>query len=183
MQRSRYSDERAGGMWCWEATAEAGSNLSLCIAVEWKITICYDTEELCWCQQKETRFTSIFTYSQYSRSRPIDATKRCNDHLCLPLWGPSSQRHCGVCKRRAAASVPGYMRSVGISGRVTPCWSAGAGFSWAADAAQSWFCGMHWLTLWVCFVHSGAPSDKTKHTIWTQVQNMNVHYTDYIKAH
>lgn len=34
MQRSRYTDGGSGDMWYLEATAEAGSNLSLCIAVE-----------------------------------------------------------------------------------------------------------------------------------------------------
>lgn len=44
--------------------------------------------------------------------------------------------HCGVYKKRAAASGPGCMRWVGIVGIVIPCWSSSAGFSGAADAAQ-----------------------------------------------
>jgi len=54
--------------------------------------------------------------------------------LCLPGWGPSSQRHCGTCRRRVAVCLPGCMRWVGMFGRVTPCWSTGAVFSGAADS-------------------------------------------------
>ena len=63
--------------------------------------------------------------------------------LCQPLQGPSSQRHCGVCKRRAAAYLPGCMRLDSIFGRLTPCWSAEAGFSEASVAARSGASEMH----------------------------------------
>lgn len=97
--------------------------------------------------------------------------------IYLPLWDPSSQRHCGTCMRRAAAYVPGCRKSVGIFGRVTPCWSATAGFSEAADIAR---CEMGWLTGWVCFAHSKAPNyrkhiaeytELPKHVVIADIKN------------
>lgn len=52
------------------------------------------------------------------------------------------------------------MEQVDMFGRVTPCWSAKAGSSWAADAARCAACGRHWLTPWVCFALSENPDPK-----------------------
>lgn len=163
-QRSRYTDGRSGDMWCWGATAEAGSNLSLCIAVEGGCV---------WIKQYITRKVLLINMSTQRRKR-------------LPLQGPSSQRRCGAYKRRAAAYVPGCMRSVGIFGRVTPGWSAGAGSSGAVGAARYGASEMHWLSLWICFVHLGAPDDRTQSTIYcmsiSKVQYLNAYYAVHIKA-
>lgn len=66
------------------------------------------------------------------------------------------------------------MKWVDIFERVTPSWSAEAGFSGAAGTAQSEFCEIHLQTLWVYFAQSGAPDDRnTNETMRAKVEFMH----------